>query len=114
MFQIFEWNKMNSLIDNSLLKEKSMVELKNSFVKGKSKLLLTVYFLWVVISIILADLHSHKYAAYFADLPDNLKNIPPFVLSLGYLILFIPAIAVIIILILYSVFNILKNVWYKQ
>jgi hypothetical protein len=92
---------MNPLIDNTLLREKSMFGLKNSFVKVKSKLILAVYAVWVVISVILAVLHSHKYATYFADLPDNLKNISPFVLSLGYLILFIPAIAVIIILILY-------------
>ena len=105
---------MNPLIDNTLLREKSMFGLKNSFVKVKSKLILAVYAVWVVISVILAVLHSHKYATYFADLPDNLKNISPFVLSLGYLILFIPAIAVIIILILYFLFNVIKNVWPKQ
>ena len=105
---------MNPLIDNTLLREKSMFGLKNSFVKVKSKLILAVYAVWVVISVILAVLHSHKYATYFADLPDNLKNISPFVLSLGYLILFIPAIAVVIILILYFLFNVIKNVWPKQ
>ncbi len=105
---------MNPTVGNYFVKDRLIVGLGNSFVKGKSKLILTVYAVWVVISVILAVLHSHKYATYFADLPDNLKNISPFVLSLGYLVLFIPAIAVIIILILYLFFNILKNVWYKR
>jgi hypothetical protein len=105
---------MNPFTGNTLLKEKSIFELKNSIVKEKAKLIITVYTVWLVFSIILAVLHSHKFASCFTDLPDNMKNIPPFVLSIVYLDLFIPAITVIIILLIAFLFNVIKNISLKQ
>jgi hypothetical protein len=104
---------MNLIFTNYLSREKSMIELKNSFIKNKSKILSAAYGIWIVLSIMLAYIQPHKYASYFTDLPNNLKNISPFLLSFAYLILFMPAIAVSFFFTLYILFIVIRNIYKK-
>jgi hypothetical protein len=104
---------MNLIFENFVVRDKSMIELKNSFMKNKSKLLSVAYGIWIVISVILADFHPHKYAVYFTDLPDNLKNISPFFLSLAYLVLFIPSITVTVFFTIYFLYDVVKDRIFK-
>jgi len=104
---------MNLIFTNYLSREKSMIELKNSFIKNKSKILSAAYGMWVAISIMLAYAQPHKYSSYFTDLPNNLKNISPFILSFAYLVLFIPAIAVTALFMLYILFIVIRNAYKK-
>ena len=90
-----------------------MIELKNSFIKNKSKILSAAYGIWIVISAVSAYMQPHKYASLFTDLPNNLKNISPFILSFAYLVLFIPAIAVSVLFMLYILFIVIRNAYKK-
>ncbi|MCX6170513.1 MAG: hypothetical protein NTX65_14300 [Ignavibacteriales bacterium] len=90
-----------------------MIDLKKSFMKNKSRLVLAAYILWAAISLLLAKLHPDKYAAYFTDLPDNLKNISPFFLSFAYLVLFIPSITVTVFFAIYFLYDVVKDRVFK-
>lgn len=97
-----------------LVKDKSMNDFKNSFTKHKLKLLSASYGVWVVISLIFTYLQSNKYASYFTDLPAYLKSLPPFVLSLAYLTIFIPVIALAVIYAIYILYFIIRNTFNKN
>ena len=84
---------MNRTTNNLLISNRTVMNSKSKFRFNFRKVLLSVYAVWVLCSLFLAATHSHKYALYFTDLPQYLKDVPPFVLSLLYLDLFVPVIA---------------------
>ncbi len=104
---------MNLIFENFVVRKKSMIDFKNSFGKKKSKLILAAYTLWVAFSFLLAEFHPYKYAAYFTDLPDYLKKISPFFLSLAYLVLFVPAMIVTILFAIYFLYDVVKGRMFK-
>jgi len=104
---------MNLIFSNYLSREKTMIELKNSFIKNKSKILSAAYGIWIAISAISAYMQPHKYASYFTDLPNNLKNISPFILSFAYLTLFIPAVVLMVLSALSILFFVVWTVYKK-
>lgn len=73
------------------------------------KLVLLAYVAWIICSLFIASTHPNRYAAFFTDLPTQLKNFPPFILSLAYLSVFIPAllsmIAYVVWILIYTLFK---------
>jgi len=105
---------MNHAVTSFLNEDYVSVKSKLFHPGNKLKLCAVIYGIWFVISIMLSYLQPNKYAAYFTDLPDNLKNISPFVLSLSYLTLFIPAVALMILFGLSILFFVVRNVYIKN
>ena len=91
-----------------------MIDFKHFFVKNKLKLITVAYGIWVVVSAVSTYIQPYKYVSFFTDLPDNIKNIPPFLLSFAYLVLFIPAVTIMILLVIYFLFIVIRNVFVKQ
>jgi hypothetical protein len=90
-----------------------MIKSKIFLRKNILKLSAIIYGVWFVISLILASSRPEKYAAYFTDLPQYLKAVPSFVLSIIYLDLFIPAIMLVIFYALYILFFVIRNAFKK-
>lgn len=103
-----------NLIFTSFSKRKPMIDFKHFFVKNKLKLIPVVYGIWVVVSAVSVYIQPYKYVSCFTDLPDNIKNIPSFLLSFVYLVLFIPAVACIILFMIYFLFIVIRNVLVRQ
>ena len=96
--------------NNLLIGNGAVMNSKFKFHFSIRNIFLLLYSVWVICSIFLAATHPNKYAALFTDLPLQLKNFPPFVLSLAYLILFVPAVASIILYALWVLlYTILKR-----
>lgn len=105
---------MKQAVNNIFIEDYSFMKSKPFFSGNKLKFIIASYSMWMFLSIMLAYMQPYKYASYFTDLPNNLKHMPPFVLSLAYLVLFIPAIAVSIIFALYILFIVVRNTLTKQ
>jgi hypothetical protein len=102
--------KMNHAVINFLIKDYPSMKLKLFHPGNKLNLFAIVYAIWIVISIMLAYIQPYKYAAYFTDLPNNIRNISPLILSITYLVLFIPAVALMILFGLSILFFVVWNV----
>ena len=88
---------------------KSKIFFRNNFLKLSA----FIYGVWFVISLILTSNRPEKYAVHFTDLPQYLKTIPSFVLSIIYLDLFIPVIVLAIIYAVYILFFVARNAFKK-
>jgi hypothetical protein len=88
---------------------KSKIFFRNNFLKLSA----FIYAGWFVISLILAFNHPERYSVYYTDLPQYLKVMPSFALSIIYLDLFIPAIVLAIIYAVYILFFVIRNAYRK-
>lgn len=104
---------MNHAVTSFLIEDYASVKSKPFHPGNKLKLFAVVYGIWIVISIMLTYMQPYKYVSYFTDLPQSLKNVPSFVLSIVYLNLFIPAIALVILFALYILFIVIRNAYMK-
>ena len=102
---------MNEILNNFLIEDYSPMKSRPFFHGDKLKLVVVSYCIWVLISIILAYLQPHKYASYFTDLPNDIRNISPFVLSFAYLTLFIPAVILMVLFALYILFFAIRSIY---
>ena len=97
--------------NNSLKDNGTMMSSKFKFHLSIRNVFLLLYIIWVLCSIFLAVNHPDKYADLFADLPAQLKNMPPFILSLAYLVFFVPAVALTIFFILWVVLYLILKIF---
>jgi len=104
---------MNHAVTSFLIEDYASVKSKLFHPGNKLKLFTVAYGVWIVISIMLTYMQPYKYASYFTDLPNNLRNISPFVLSLAYLTLFIPAVVLTVLFALSILFFVIRNVYKK-
>jgi hypothetical protein len=96
---------MNYKTKNLLIENGILMNSKFKFHLNFRKIFFSVYSIWVLCSLIIAGTHPHKYSAYFTDLPSQI-NIPPFILSLVYLILFVPAIASVLLFVIWVLLSV--------
>lgn len=78
------------------------------------RLVVVVYFLWTVLSVVISLKNAQTIAAYFIDLPQGLKNLPPFIVSIAYLDFFLPAILLVIIYSIYIFAIVISNGSWKN
>lgn len=97
--------------NNSLKDNRTMTSSKFKFHSNIRNIFLLLYIIWVSCSIFLAANHPNKYAVLFADLPTQLKNMPPFILSFVYLVFFVPAVALTIFFILWVVLYLILKIF---
>lgn len=85
------------------------VNQKISFFGRTIKIFFIAYCLWIVLSVMISFKNAHMVAAYFIDLPAGLKNLPPFVMSIAYLDLFIPAVLLVFLYSFYILAFVIRN-----
>ncbi len=100
---------MSRSINSISIEDKSILKLLALISVNKLKLIMFVYGIWIIASVKLALANPDKYASHFTDLPIYLKGLPSFVLSLAYLIFFIPVIMLAIAFVVYIFSFVMKD-----
>jgi hypothetical protein len=79
-----------------------------------TKIFFVFYCLWVTTSVLISLKNAEKIAAYFIDLPQGLKTLSPFILSIAYLDLFVPALLLVIVYTIYILTIVIRNGSWKN